>query len=81
MAFIDRVLQEPSYGWSDEKGELIKPTVKTLFKEAFRRINVFKDKRNWISLISWLMVVCMVPFFYFFLFEYFSITMLVVFLV
>lgn len=81
MAFIERVLQEPSYGWSNEKGELIKPSVKTLYKESFRRINIFKDKRNWISLISWLMVVCMVPFFYLFLFEYFSIPMLLVFLV
>ncbi|MBK0402793.1 fatty acid desaturase [Adhaeribacter sp. BT258] len=72
MAFIDELLQEPAYGWKNEKGELMKPSVWELYKEAFRRINIFKDKRNWISLISWLMAVCMVPFVYFFLADYFS---------
>jgi fatty-acid desaturase len=73
MAFIDYVLQVPAYGWENENGELIKPTVKQLYKEAFSRINIFKDKRNWISLISWLMAVCMLPAVYLFIFEYFSI--------
>jgi stearoyl-CoA desaturase (delta-9 desaturase) len=72
MAFIDEVLQEPAYGWKNAQGELVKPTVKQLYAEAFSRINIFKDKRNWISLISWLMAVCMLPFVYLFLFEYFS---------
>jgi stearoyl-CoA desaturase (delta-9 desaturase) len=52
MAFIDDVLQTPSYGWKDEKGELIKPTRKQLFSEFFSRINVFRSKRNWISFIG-----------------------------
>jgi fatty-acid desaturase len=73
MAFIDYVLQVPAYGWKNENGELIKPTVKQLYSEAFSRINIFKDKRNWISLISWLMAVCMLPAVYLFIFEYFSI--------
>lgn len=72
MAFIDDLLQVPSYGWQDEKGNLIVPTKKQLWSEAFSRINIFKDKRNWISLTSWLMAVCMLPFFYFFMVEYFS---------
>lgn len=72
MAFIDIVLQEPSYKWKDEKGELVVPTKRQLFKEAFSRINVFRSKKNWISLLSWLMVVCMLPFFYSFLFHYFT---------
>jgi stearoyl-CoA desaturase (delta-9 desaturase) len=72
MAFIDNVLQEPAYGWKNPEGELIKPSIKQLYKEAFSRINIFKDKRNWISLISWLMAVCMLPAVYFFLFKYFS---------
>jgi sn-1 stearoyl-lipid 9-desaturase len=72
MAFIDIVLQEPSYKWKDENGELIVPTKKQLFKEAFSRINIFSTKKNWISLLSWLMVACMLPFFYFFIFHYFS---------
>jgi sn-1 stearoyl-lipid 9-desaturase len=72
MAFIDYVLQKPSYGWANEKGELIVPSKKQLFSEALSRINVFKDKRNWISAASWIMVLFMLPFCYFFLVYYFS---------
>lgn len=81
MAFIEKILQEPSYGWKDEKGNLIIPTTKQLFKEAFRRINIFNSTTNWISLISWVMALAMLPFFYFFLVEFFSIPLLIFFLV
>ncbi|MFT3979129.1 MAG: fatty acid desaturase [Ferruginibacter sp.] len=67
MAFIDRILQEPSYGWANEKGELVKPSLKTLWMEAFRNINVFRCKKNWMTMVSWLMVLCMIPFFVFFI--------------
>ena len=80
MAFLDRVLQEPSYKWENENGEVVKPSVSRLFQEAFHRINVFKDKRNWISAISWLMVIFMLPFFYFFLTRYISIPLVLLFL-
>jgi fatty-acid desaturase len=79
MAFIDEVLQEPSYGWKDKNGDLVVPTLKQLYAEAFSRINIFKSRKNWIALISWLMVICMVPFFVFFLLYYFSWQMLIVF--
>ena len=72
MAFIDYVLQQPSYGWSNEKGELLVPTRRQLFAEAFTRINVFKSRKNWITTISWLMIVCLIPFFVLFLVKYFS---------
>lgn len=72
MPFIDYVLQKPSYGWKNENGELIVPSVKQLYAEAFSRINIFKSKKNWISLISWLVVLCMLPLFFIFLFYYFS---------
>lgn len=72
MAFIDNVLQEPAYGWKNAQGALVVPTTKQLWREAFSRINIFKSRKNWISLLSWLQVVCMVPFFYFFIFRYFS---------
>lgn len=81
MAFIDDVLQKPSYGWADSKGELIRPTFFQLYKEAFSRVNVFRDKRNWISAISWVMVICMLPFFYFFVTEFFSWKLMIFFLV
>ncbi|MEO7444667.1 MAG: fatty acid desaturase [Ferruginibacter sp.] len=72
MAFIDDVLQTPSYGWKDEKGELVVPTFKQLYAEAFSRVNIFKTRKNWISLISWLMAVCMMPFFILFIVKYFT---------
>lgn len=81
MAFIEKVLQEPSYGWKNKEGELIKPSVKTLIAEALRRINVFHSKKNWISAISWTMAVCMLPFFYLFIVKYFSIPLLLFFIV
>lgn len=72
MAFIDKLLQEPRYGWATPAGELRKPTTAQLFREAFFRINIFRCKKNWIALISWVMTACMVPFLYLFLTDYFS---------
>ncbi|MEQ8909998.1 MAG: fatty acid desaturase [Vicingaceae bacterium] len=72
MAFIDRILKEPSYGWKDEDGDLYVPSTSELFKEAFRRVNVFKDRRNWLPAVSWIMAISMLPFLYFFLFHYIS---------
>ena len=72
MPFIDNVLQTPAYGWKDENNELIRPTRKELLKEFFSRSNIFKSKKNWISLIGWFMILCMLPFCYFFLFHHFS---------
>src|SRR5687767_15219421 len=70
MAFIDYILKKPSYGWEDEKGELIVPTTKQLWKEAFSRVNIFKNKKNWISAMSWIMAACLVPFFIVFITQY-----------
>ncbi len=72
MAFIDEILQTPSYGWMDAKGLFLKPTTRQLFKEAFSRINIFKSRKNWIALISWFMATCMLPLFVIFLMHYLS---------
>lgn len=72
MAFIDHILQKPSYGWANDKGQLIVPTKRQLFAEAWNRINVFKSQKNWISLISWVMILCMVPFLFLFVAKFFS---------
>ncbi|MEO9872084.1 fatty acid desaturase [Ekhidna sp.] len=72
MTFIDKVLKVPSYGWADEKNQLIVPSKKQLFNEFFARINVFANKKNWISSISWMMVLSMLPFFFFFIVFHFS---------
>jgi sn-1 stearoyl-lipid 9-desaturase len=80
MAFIDEVLQQPSYGWKDKNGELIKPSSKQLLREALSRINIFANKRNWISLIGWLTAACILPMFYMFIVYYFSIKLLLLFI-
>src|ERR1700722_10226282 len=81
MSFIDEVLQQPSYGWKNEKGDLVKPSLKQLYREAFSRINIFSTKKNWISLMSWVMTICLLPFFFLFIFKFFSFKLLLVFIV
>jgi stearoyl-CoA desaturase (delta-9 desaturase) len=78
MAFIHHVLEEPSYGWKDENGNLSKPTQGQLIKEFLSRINVFKNKKNWLSFTSWLMVFCLAPFLFLFIFKYFTIKGLII---
>lgn len=68
--FIDQVLETPSYGWADKEGNLIVPTLRQLWSEAFSRVNIFRSKRNWIPFINWFTAVCMLPFFYFLLVDY-----------
>lgn len=72
MNFIDRILHIPSYGWKDANGALVIPSGRVLFAEAFSRANIFRTRKNWISLMSWAMVLCTLPFLYFFLFQFFS---------
>jgi len=72
MSFLDKVLQPPSYGWSDEQGNLIKPTNGQIILEFFNRLNVFKSRKNWLPFFSWLKVLCFIPFFFVFVFEYLS---------
>ncbi|WP_159473430.1 fatty acid desaturase [Dyadobacter sp. 3J3] len=76
MAFLDYVLQTPSYGWKDDEGNLIKPDASQIFKEFFARLNVFGDVKNWLPFFSWLKVLCLIPFFFLFVFKFFSFAML-----
>lgn len=72
MAFIDSILEPPSYGWKDENGELIKPTTKQMLKEFLSRINIFKSKKNWVAFSDWFVPLCLLPFFILFLVKYFT---------
>jgi sn-1 stearoyl-lipid 9-desaturase len=72
MAFVDYVLEPPSYGWKDAKGELIKPSPKQIFAEFLSRINIFKSRKNWLPMIGWLWALALVPFLFLFIFKYFS---------
>lgn len=71
-AFIDSILYAPSYGWQDMNGDVVVPTKAQLWKEAFSRMNIFATKKNWISLFSMLIALCIFPLLYLFIFEYFS---------
>lgn len=81
MTFIDRVLKVPSYGWADNQGQLIIPDKKELFKEYINGLNIFKDRKKWISFLSWSMIFLMLPFFISFLFYHLSIFTFIFFII
>jgi len=78
MTFLKTVLEPPVYGWSDEFGNLTKPSAGQISKEFFSRLNVFKDKKNWLSFTSWLLVLLLAPFLFLFIFKYFSVSGLII---
>lgn len=78
MSFIKNVLEPPAYGWKDNEGNLVQPSNNQIFNEFFSRLNVFKNKKNWLSFTSWFLVLCLAPFLLLFIFKYFSIPLLLV---
>jgi fatty-acid desaturase len=52
MALLDRVLDEPSYGYRRE-GELYVPSSRELWREFFRKLDPRRPRENWLSLFSW----------------------------
>jgi len=78
MAFLDHVLEPPSYGWKDLSGNLIKPSARQILVEFASRLNVFENRKNWLSFLSWVQVLCLAPFFFLFIFKYFSWTLLLI---
>lgn len=72
MAFLDHVLEPPSYGWQDKDGNLVKPTPRQIFAEFLKRINIFSTRKNWLPMMGWVWVLCLLPFFVIFLTHYFS---------
>ncbi len=67
MAFLDRVLSEPSYGYV-RNGVLYVPSTSELLREFASRMNVFKSRKNWLSLFSWVATLSLlVPLVLFFL--------------
>lgn len=72
MAFIDYILEEPSYGWTNKEGKFYKPTPRELFSELFSRMNIFKSRKSWLALTNWLSILLLFPFFILFIFNYFN---------
>jgi fatty-acid desaturase len=75
-SFIDYVLRPPSYGWADAQGHLIVPCPGQIIREFWSRMNVFKTKKNWLTVFGWtktlLLLVCLFVFF----FRYFNFPLL-----
>jgi sn-1 stearoyl-lipid 9-desaturase len=52
MPFLDRVLDEPSYGFRRD-GVLYVPTQREIWREFFSRLNPFASRKNWLSVFTW----------------------------
>ncbi|HEY4326909.1 MAG TPA: fatty acid desaturase [Mucilaginibacter sp.] len=78
MTFLKNVLEPPAYGWRDERGNFAKPESGQIIKHFFSRLNVFRDRKNWLSFTSWLLVLLLAPFLILFIFKYFTIKGLII---
>jgi sn-1 stearoyl-lipid 9-desaturase len=78
VRFIDRILEPPSYGWTDAAGNFSNPGTAEIFREFFSRLNIFKDKKNWLSFTNWVAVAVLGIFLIVFLSKYFSFALLVI---
>lgn len=52
MAFLNRVLEAPSYGYTDH-GSLYVPATKEILQEFFSRLNLLSSKKNWLPAWGW----------------------------
>lgn len=52
MMLLNRVLDAPSYGF-ERDGKLYVPTQREILREFFTRLNVFRDRKNWLPLFGW----------------------------
>ena len=72
MPLLDYILEQPSYGWKDADGNLSKPTSRQILKEFFSRLNIFKNRKNWLPFFNWFTVLCLFPFLLLFIFKFFN---------
>lgn len=71
MAFLDRVLDPPSYGFLRD-GKFYKPTHAEIFREFLSRLNLFGSRLNWLPAFSWAVAFLLVVPFVVFVGWYFS---------
>ena len=71
IPFLKRALQEPSYGW-ERNGELYVPTAREIRREWFGRMNLFADRKAWLSVTVWGFMFALFPFGVVFLTRFFS---------
>lgn len=71
MSFLSKVLEPPRYGFV-KQGQFYVPSLREQFRELFSRVNFFKDKKNWLSFLTWTGTFAFTLPFFAFLFFYFS---------
>src|SRR5260221_8375521 len=76
MPFLDRVLDPPSYGFIRNE-KLYVPSHREIFREFFTRLNIFKSRKNWLPLFSWVATLFFAPFLFLFIFKYFTLPLLI----
>ncbi len=78
MTLIDVVLRPPTYGWARPDGSAVRPSNAQILREFASRLDVVKDRRNWLALSSWLAPLLLTPFLVLFFVKYFSWPLLLV---
>jgi stearoyl-CoA desaturase (delta-9 desaturase) len=53
QSILSRVLDPPAYGF-ERNGQLYVPSHTEIFREFFRRLNVFRSRKNWLPFFGWL---------------------------
>ena len=76
MTFLNRVLDPPHYGFARD-GQLYVPTHGEIFREFLSRMNIFRSKKNWLPVFSWLASLSLALPLYFFVTHYFSFPLLI----
>jgi len=72
VAFLDRVLSNPSYGYTDAQGALVVPTRATLLRELGSRLSLRTTRKNWLPVVCWSASTLLVIPLLVFAFRYFS---------
>ena len=72
--FLQRVLAEPPYGWTRDS-KFYKPTVREMLSHWLARMNLFRDRRNWLAVSGWAWPLALLPFAVVFFTQYFSWTL------
>jgi len=68
MTTLKRILEPPRYGYESD-GRLYRPSHREIFKEFFWRLNIFRSKKNWLSVFCWTTSLGLViPLFIFFIY-------------
>ncbi len=57
-------------------GQLVIPTARQLIKEFLFRLNIFRNRKNWLAFFSWVKVLLLIPCLVIFLSYYFNVYLL-----